>query len=73
MTTVLQIFRVVDVTENGMPDGEYPGIWSGYMIEVAIEGVIYDLKVREGMRGMVPCIVKVSDGVIDIQTDNKIK
>lgn len=67
MTTVLQIFRVVD----GMPDGEYPGIWSGYTIEAAIGGVTYDLKVKEGMRGMVPCIVKVSNGVIDIQPQKK--
>lgn len=49
---------------NSVPaDGEYTATWCGYHIRYWSGVIQYHLQTEVGVRGMVPCMVRVTDGV----------
>jgi hypothetical protein len=45
-----------------LPDGYYYGLWGGYTIEVDYKGKIYELEVREGVKGIGFKVVVIING-----------
>jgi hypothetical protein len=47
-----------------LPDGNYKGVWGGYVIEVYHDRKTYELTTDEGVRGMgFNVVVCIKDGV----------
>lgn len=59
---------------NGMlPDGEYEGVWGGYVVTVNFSFGLGDLKIKmaasDGIRTVAsPCVVTIKDGVATVKT-----
>jgi hypothetical protein len=67
MAKVLSAERYESTPLGVFPDGEYPGVWSGYVVEFSIAGFRFRLKTDTGVRGMnVPCVVKVESGAVTV-------
>lgn len=53
------------VDASSVPSGTYKGEWSGYVVKFSTSpNDTYELAVKDGMRGIVPCLVHVDDGKI---------
>lgn len=51
-----------------LPDGNYKGLWSGYVVTVTYNGEVHQLKTQIGVRGInCPCVVDVKDGVYKVK------
>lgn len=47
-----------------LPDGNYKGLWSGYVVTVMHNGEVHKFKTKLGVRGFnIPRIVEVKDGI----------
>lgn len=58
---------VREVDPKKIPNGSYDGIWGGYVVNVTIKGVDYELATDVGIRTpRAACTVHVSDGVITV-------
>lgn len=67
MTDVVEGFYVEPITS--VPDGDYPGTWSGYTVLTSINSRAVQLRTVNGIRGInVPCVVRVRDGVIKVES-----
>lgn len=44
-----------------LPNGTYPGVWSGYFATVSYQGKEYKIKTKMGCRGTVDCEVEVTE------------
>ena len=48
---------------EGHPDGEWDGVWSGYVVRWETEHGQYEAKSKNGVRGInVSCVVTVTNG-----------
>lgn len=60
--------KVKSITEKvpqvtTLPDGQYEGLWGGYIIEIGSNGKEYELTTEEGVKGMnIKVIVEIKDG-----------
>lgn len=71
MTHVTEIRRVQIIAPSKIPEGDYPGSWSGYVVLAGIGNVVYELQTEDGVRGLnVPCTIKVRDGVATVHPEN---
>lgn len=53
-----------------LPDGKYKGIWSGYQVDLVIDDNTFQIRTKNGIRGInIPCIINVVDGKIEVTTD----
>lgn len=66
--------KIKSITEKvpkdaSLPDGDYYGIWGGYVIEVTFKGKTYELTTEEGVRGVgFRVVVHVSGDSITFNT-----
>lgn len=68
-TYVLQATQVNDVELSGLPFGEYKGIWSGYFVDVEINGATYKLRTENGIRTpSAPCIVRIQKDYATVES-----
>jgi hypothetical protein len=49
--------KIISITEKvpqkaTLPDGNYSGVWGGYIIEVKFKDKTYELRTEEGVRGV---------------------
>lgn len=50
--------------ETTLPDGAYRGRWTGYVIDVYLHPIKYQMKTEEGVRGFnIPVIVTIKNGI----------
>lgn len=62
MYKILEIKEKVPVATT-LPDGNYSGIWGGYVIEINFQGKTYQLTTEEGVRGIgIKVVVSIKDG-----------
>jgi len=62
MGKILDIKEKVPVSTT-LPDGNYMGIWGGYVIEINFQGKTYQLTTYEGVRGFnIKVVVTIKDG-----------
>lgn len=55
---------------SNLPNGSYPGIWSGYEVDVTIGNQVFKVKTAYGIRGInIPCTVTVENGVVTVETE----
>ena len=55
------------ISGSSLPDGNYEGFWSGYNVDVVINGRNIELAVNYGARGLlIPCIVKINNGSVTV-------
>lgn len=61
--------KITQITEKKphaatLPDGIYIGSWGGYVIELHHQGIIYELKTEEGVRGSgIKVVVTINNGI----------
>jgi len=69
MSGIKKLYKLEKVEEVGenIPNGVYPGIWGGYVVEFTVNGVQYKADTKDGVRGMnCRCSVSVHNGKIDV-------
>ncbi|MES2628280.1 MAG: hypothetical protein V4616_04855 [Bacteroidota bacterium] len=55
--------------EATLPDGIYSGVWGGYVIEVNLNGEIYQLTTEQGVRGVnIKVVVIIKDGIATFES-----
>lgn len=55
------------VNPADLPEGDYPGVWGGYIVRTEIQGKRYCIQSSTGVRGMnIPCTVRVKGGKVVI-------
>lgn len=61
--------KIISITEKQpvntkLPDGNYSGVWGGYIITVHYNNKQYELKTEEGVRGIgFRVVVTIKDGI----------
>jgi hypothetical protein len=51
-----------------LPDGNYKGLWGGYIVDTTIEGKKYKVATKDGIRSFnVPCRVVIENGQIYVE------
>lgn len=67
-TKITSAEAVSSVDLDYLPNGEYAGIWGGYVVEACIDGISYRFQAENGVRGMnCPCVVTVQDGEVTVK------
>lgn len=65
MTT--EITKVERVKAATLPPGKYEGTWCGYVVTLKMDNGEWQLRTKDGVRGIVPCIVNVDEtGIMDL-------
>jgi len=58
-------------TPSTLPDGFYVGTWGGYVITVQYKEKTYELKTKEGVRGVnIRVVIEVKDGIATFEEVN---
>lgn len=65
-TEVVKVTRPLCLSE--VPNGVYHGNWGGYVVDVMIHGVWYQMHTTDGVRTInAKCMVTVQDGAITVE------
>lgn len=60
--------KVVDFDITDLPDGEYSGMWGGYVAVIDMDEFQIEFRTEEGIRTpATPCVVMVKDGVVKVK------
>lgn len=65
--SLIEVKRVEPV--EGIPDGRYQGIWSGYTVKFDTPYGSYEAKSRTGVRGTTTCAVVVECGKLEVTSE----
>jgi hypothetical protein len=66
---IMSNVKSISVPGLNLPEGDYCGKWSGYVVDVCIHEVEYKIETTNGVRGLcVPCIVSVRGGEVNVST-----
>jgi len=60
--------RRIMTYDEYIPDGEFQGIWSAYIVSFTTPYGSYEANALLGVRGTVPCTVTVDQGKITART-----
>jgi len=66
-TNANSAYKEIDTSE--LPFGSFIGTWSGYKVKASVTSdleVVF--RVKDGMRGSVPCMVSISHAGVEIAT-----
>jgi hypothetical protein len=64
--TSIEAFDAVE--SDSLPNGDYEGIWGGYVVTAEIGGRHYHLKTKDGIRcSNCACTVLVRNGVVSVR------
>lgn len=67
-TNVTAAELVFEVPFAVFPNGEYRGVWGGYVVTVTIGGREFRLHTEVGIRTpAAPCLVRVCDGEVTVR------
>ena len=68
-TKITTADRVEKCKLSELPDGDYKGIWGGYVVEALIGGQLHRFTTENGVRGMnIPCVVMFQAGAVTVVT-----
>lgn len=68
MTTAIGQKPRIEVEATSIPDGEYAGVWGGYLARFRVDGVIHMVDTNIGIRTPnAPCIVTVEGGKVFVR------
>ena len=64
-----EVFDVVRVeSSDGIQDGVFDGLWSGYTVEWEMPAGTYKGKASRGVRGMnIPCTVTIKNARVSVE------
>jgi hypothetical protein len=69
VTEVVSVRRIIRADVSELPDGRYPSVWGGYVVEAVIGGKLYELVTEDGIRTIAAkCIVTIKDGKVTVET-----
>lgn len=63
------VIKKTPVAINQLPNGDFPGVWGGYEVNLVIGEIAYRMGTSEGIRTPhADCIVHIHDGEITVET-----
>ena len=65
-----ELFDIQQEVIDPPEDGEYPGLWSGYIVKFSYGGRDFRARTNTGIRGLVDCTITFKDGKATVSTEN---
>lgn len=67
MATPATMLRRVEEIDR-LPDGVYDGVWGGYVVRFAIDGIDYEAQTKDGIRTpRAECKITITDGNLSVE------